>query len=395
MRSDVVLATSRPDTCVSLHDAFADAELIIWNVDGELTGVTNLDIERRAAEICKSAPGVVVLDAWLDPQVGLKVARACRVEIPDLAVVLLAPPTVTLLQAALRLGRCDVIDPTAELSELKEALARLELTVPAAPTVTTSKTVSLSRTVTVLAAKGGCGKTTVSVNLATSLATAHPGEVVLVDLDLQFGDCATVLGLAPERSTIDAIRALDRGETPKLCLTAHSSSLWLLAAPEHPALADELTAEHTSALLARLRADFRYVIVDTAAGMDEHTLAALEYAEELVVLTSTDVTAVRNARKTLEALDAIDAISQHRTLVVNRADPVSGVSVADVEAALGIEAVIVIPASTDIPWSTNAGVPVCLAKPSSPTALALTALARLVTGEQDQTSARPRRRWRR
>ena len=60
------------------------------------------------------------------------------------------------------------------------------------------------RVITVVSPKGGSGKTTVAVNVAIGLARRAPKQVVLLDFDVQFGDCASALGLRPDYSLVDA-----------------------------------------------------------------------------------------------------------------------------------------------------------------------------------------------
>ena len=70
--------------------------------------------------------------------------------------------------------------------------------------------VDTTRVILTLCPKGGAGKTTMATNLAIGLARLAPGDVVIVDLDLQFGDVASALGIAPEATFTDATRSLDK-----------------------------------------------------------------------------------------------------------------------------------------------------------------------------------------
>ena len=114
------------------------------------------------------------------------------------------------------------------------------------------------------------------------------------------------------------------------------------------------TSPGCSRSLAR---EFRYVVVDTAPGLSEQTLAALDRATDVVMLTSMDVPGVRGLRKELDVLRELCMIPAGRHVVMNFADPKGGLSVRDVETTIGTGVDVVLPRSTAVPASTNQGVP--------------------------------------
>jgi pilus assembly protein CpaE len=215
------------------------------------------------------------------------------------------------------------------------------------------------RVITVASPKGGVGKTTVSTNLAIGLTRSAPQSTVLVDLDVQFGDVASALGLTPEYSLPDAVHGPASEDTMvlKTFLTQHPSGLYAVCGAESPAAGDTVTAEDVGRLLAALAREFRYVVVDTAPGLSEPTLAALDRATDVVMLTSMDVPGVRGLRKELDVLRELCMIPAGRHVVMNFADPKGGLSVRDVETTIGTGVDVVLPRSKAAPMSTNAGVP--------------------------------------
>ena len=161
-----------------------------------------------------------------------------------------------------------------------------------------------TKVIVVVSPKGGSGKTAVSSNLAVALAQRHPGRVVAVDLDVQFGDLGTALSLTPEHTLAQLARASQiDATTVKLHLTPSEHGLFVLAGAHDPVDADSIGHAHVSAVLPLLAQNFDYVIVDTPAGLDERTLAALECATDLLLVSSLDVTSIRSLRKALDALD--------------------------------------------------------------------------------------------
>ena len=93
--------------------------------------------------------------------------------------------------------------------------------------------------------------------------------------------------------------------TLKVFLTRHQSGLYVLCAPDEPAEGEGISVAATTAIIRMLASEFRYVVIDTAAGLGEHTLAALEQSTDLVLISDMDVPSVRNLRKALDALDLL------------------------------------------------------------------------------------------
>jgi pilus assembly protein CpaE len=319
------------------------ARLFEQLVDGELPDV--LLVGPHAP-----APEVLTLAARLD------------VQSPGISVVLMAEPSPEMWQAAMRAGIRDLLPPTAEVEEIRAAVERAGSA--AASRRRVLRPVSdteryTGRVITIASPKGGVGKTTVSTNLAIGLTAAAPQSTVLVDLDVQFGDCASALGLVPEYTLPDAVRGPASEDTMvlKTFLTQHPSGLYAVCGSESPAAGDTVTGEDVTRLLASLAREFRYVVVDTAPGLSEQTLAALDRATDVVMLSSMDVPGVRGLRKELDVLRELCMIPAGRHVVMNFADPKGGLSVRDVETTIGTGVDVVLPRSSGVPASTNQGVP--------------------------------------
>ena len=231
------------------------------------------------------------------------------------------------------------------------------------------------KVIVVISPKGGSGKTAVSSNLSVALAQRHPGRVVVVDLDAQFGDLSLALSLAPQHTLAQLSRTSEiDGTTVKLHLTPTTYGLFVLAGATDPVDAESITGAHVSRVLPLLAADFDYVIVDTAAGLDERTLAAIDFATDLLLVSSLDVTSIRSLRKALDALDHL-GVTAERTMVLNRADSKVGLNPSDAEEAIGMKISCSIPSSREVPLSLNLGTPVVIGEPKSAVAKQMQALA--------------------
>ena len=337
-------------------------------------------------------PGVAVLGPGLPTPAALELAEAFDLLHPEVCVVIVAKPTTRLWEQALRAGVREIIPPNAEDEQVSEAIARAEaaaLRRQASGGAVKQEEVRRGRVITVMSPKGGAGKTTVATNLAVKLGEQASGRVVIVDLDLQFGDVATGLALGPQSTIADAARSNGRLDSTslKVFLEPHPAGLYALVGPHFPAEAEEVSASTAGHVIDLLAAEFDFVIVDTAAGLDEFALTADERSDDLVLVCVTDVPSVRALRKAIDALDLLGMTKQRRHLVLNRADDRVGLSPRDVEATIGLPIDAQVPTSKNIPISVNQGSPVVVSDHRSPAARVLSELARRLSTEAPPSPA--------
>jgi pilus assembly protein CpaE len=317
-------------------------------------------------------PDAVVFASDLPLPRSLAMAAEVHAARPDIEMVLIAASETQILLEAMRVGIRDLapsLDDPTFLAGLRDRLDdRQRAMAPVSDITRQPVPVDFtSRTITVASPKGGVGKTSISSNLAVALAQQSPMEVVLVDLDLQFGDLSTVLDLHPVHTLADALGAGAKDNLLlKTYLTVHSAGFYVLCGADSPAANDRATVTQIQQLLKQLQGQFRYVIVDTAAGLDDAAVGALEVTDDLVIVSTMDVACLRNVRKALDLLSEIDLLPASRHLVVNFADRTSGMRIKDVETATGIPVDLVLPRTKDVPVATNKGVPIILGKKKSP-----------------------------
>jgi pilus assembly protein CpaE len=384
MSSPVVLATDNSDFANHVRDALGgDAGRMRWWSDDLRDGI---NLPGVVAELVAQDPTVVALGPGLDDEIAIGVATLIDQHHPEISVILVAKSTPELLESALRAGVRDVVAPDAGQSEIQKAMwratasaerrrANLAAEVGTAPAIPQG-----GKVVGVIAPKGGSGKTALAVNTAIALAQAQAGRVAIVDLDLLFGDVTNALLLDPEHSIGDAIEASRVDATTlKVLLTRRSRDVYVLTAPDSPAQGELVTDALVIKALDALRHEFDYIVVDTAAGLTEVTLAAIEQSDELVFICDMSVSAVRGLHKVINALGQLGLMSKRRHFVLNRADSKVGLSVADVEAAVGMRVDVRIPSSRLVPRSMNEGRPLVESSPKAPVARSFMDVAELIS----------------
>jgi len=346
--------------------------------------VPDLSDARLALEDQAAGTESVVLGPSFDPEEAVEIAGLIRGSNPNMHTVLVVgEATSDLLRKALRAGVSDLLGKLPTDDELREAIDQaVELTgqlrgsTSAAPTDETSQ----RRTVAVFSTKGGCGKSLVATNLAVLLAQEAPGEVCLMDLDLQSGDVAVMMQLLPSWSIHDAAGRGTDLDVDQLrgFLTDHPSGLKVLAAPSHPSLAEDVKPRAVAHILALLRSMFRYVIIDGPALFTDTILESFDQTDLVVVVTSMDVPSIKNLKLASQTLQELGIPRDRLRLILNRADSKVGLSVREVESSLGTQIDAQIPSSREVPYSINQGQPVVLDRPRSPVSDALRNILDLV-----------------
>lgn len=220
---------------------------------------------------------------------------------------------------------------------------------------------------TVCSPTGGCGKTFFSSNLAHLLTTTRAGSVAVVDLDLQFGEMATALRIDGEHSIVDVLGLSDEelDETLPQVLTDHPSGMRALRAPSDPAAADRVEPRDVERIVAALRRQFDYVVVDTPTGLTEPVLATLEHCQHLFVMAALDLSSIRNLRLFVETLERLDIPQDDMSLILNKDEPGLGVDADEIEGFFDGGFRARLPQSRQVSRSMNVGQPVVASAPGA------------------------------
>lgn len=348
-------------------------------VESALEGDTSLQIVGYAERVddwraLLEQPGDVVVVATYghDESVAEMVDHAIK-QRPDRPVVVMSEASPNgFLRQAFESGADDVITLPQSAEQiaftLEKVIARRKgLAVPGRVS---------AQLVAVLGPKGGTGKTLVAANLAVALAQ-RDANVVLVDLDLQFGDIGLALGLSPERTMYDLMKAGPPFDHEKLDrhLMQHSSGVKVLIAPTRPDQASAISIEYLRDVYASLRTMCDAVIVDTPPGFTPEVIATIDVSAAVCMVGMLDSLSLKNTKLGLETLDLMGYDNEQVSLVLNRADSRVGITADDVSAIVGRSPDVFIPSDREIPRSVNEGTPIVAAKQQSGAAKAFRQLA--------------------
>jgi pilus assembly protein CpaE len=247
----------------------------------------------------------------------------------------------------------------------------------------------------VFSPKGGAGRTTIATNLALALHRETGGRVCLVDANLQFGDVGVLLNLNPKtRSMLDAVEVGEPdAEITNSVVIDHSTGIRVLLAPPSPEGADLVTPQYLRRMVDHLQVTHDFVVVDLPSALNDHSLAIMDAADQIVVLTALEITTIKNVRLFLEVADQLEYDRSKIRLVVNRSDSAQGIRIADVEASIrrSIDGTIVSDGRLAV-LAVNRGVPFVVSHPEGALSRDITKLARTLAGDAIAAKDKPNKR---
>jgi pilus assembly protein CpaE len=312
--------------------------------------------------------------------------------------------------AFLEAGADDVIDGGFARSELESRVMALLIRSGKVRPELAERT-SSSELVAFFSPKGGVGTTTLAVNTAVLLAgggapppsatngtepTIPSSRVLLIDLDLQFGQVATHLNLTPRfdlagLATDD--QALADPELARSYLTIHGSGLAVLAAPARPEADFRVSVEHVQRIIELMRPSFDHVVVDLGSRLDPRALWVLEQADAHAFVLFPEIAALRGMSLLMAFLAETTPLQARTLLVVNHVFPKELLKTRDVENLLHAKPAAEVPyTEVEIIRSVNEGVPLVISRPASAAAAAMRRLAQAVIGIEAPVAAAKKER---
>jgi pilus assembly protein CpaE len=247
---------------------------------------------------------------------------------------------------------------------------------------TTGLNQELGRVICVLGLKGGSGKTLTAANLSAALASAGH-RVVIVDLDLQFGDVGLALGLSPEKTLYDLATSGGSLDAEKLedFLVEHRSGVRALLAPVRPDQAGVVTVDALRDMYPLLRETNDYVVIDTPPSFTPEVIGAVDSSTDICVVAMLDSLSLKNTKVGLETLSRMEYDQDRIRLVLNRADSKVGIDAGDVLSIVGRQPDVLVPSDRTVTRSINAGDPIVLNHKRSDAGKAFNSLASMYVQE--------------
>ncbi len=355
----------------------ANANLVIGKLQGMLSALGGLpesavaSFDNAESECVQTGPELVIVVLAGNPGSELEVIRCLRHRFEGhlLAVGRVEDPKIIL--RSLQMGATLFLDEAELETEFEASLLRLlggsEASMPQ------------GRLLGILSASGGCGASTLAVNLAAIKARERE-KCILIDLNPGRGDLAALLDLKPQYSLADVCRNQARLDQAMLgkCLVRHTCGISLLASPPDYPDAGLLTPAGIRHALSLARKLFPYTIVDLEDCFHTEQVEVLKQATGILVVCRLDFTSLRNTRRVLDHLIRLDVQRHQVKVVVNQHGQPNELPIEEAEDALGEKLTSFIPYdSKTINLANNVGFPAVLKAPGTRLASSINELARL------------------
>lgn len=247
--------------------------------------------------------------------------------------------------------------------------------------LSTAQVAGEGHVISVFAPKGGVGKTTVSVNVAVALRQQTRAEVLLFDADVGVGNVTSVLDVPYRLGLADLADSPPEEWTDAAfehAVSIHAASgVKVLTWGTDPAQSERVSVDLLLAALRWARNHHSYVIVDNHPGYDDRTMAMLTVANEIFLVVTPEVGAIKNSSQFLELARELGLASVVR-VIVNRAN--HGISLDDMATSLGLPiAATVVSNGPKAVVAANEGLPVVTKYPREKISDDLHGVARLIS----------------
>jgi pilus assembly protein CpaE len=303
---------------------------------------------------------VALIDCDRNPEAALEtIDRLRSIFQQRVSLVAIATKTETdFLLRAMRAGCDDFLSKPLDRPAFTSALNRFQRARQTASQVLPGK----GRVLSFFGVKGGVGTTTLAVHLAIHLVKKHQKKVLLIDYKHELGHIALHLGIKESAYYFDElVRNVDRLDTDLLesFVTRHPSGLEVIPSPDVVAPPRDVPADSIARIMEELRRRYDFVLIDTSMQYTSITHAMMSSSDQVVLIATPDVAALRDLVRRVEHYALIDGFTDKLNVVINRSTSDDAVSQQDIEKTIHFPIYLAVPNNyAELMRAINAGEPV-------------------------------------
>ncbi|HCC06936.1 MAG TPA: histidine kinase [Clostridiales bacterium] len=192
------------------------------------------------------------------------------------------------------------------------------------------------KSIAVFSAKGGVGKSTTAINTAIAIKKETSKKVIIVDMDVYFGDICTMANVEPSITMIELIEEMAMITTDNIhdYIIETELGVDILAAPKKPEYADYVTVEHAKKIANLLKEDYDYIVFDLDNKFSDLNLAIMDQVDLILYITTMEITSIKNAKLGIDVMKSLNYASEKIKIVANKSDENYGISISDIKKVL-------------------------------------------------------------
>jgi pilus assembly protein CpaE len=360
--------------------------LLGFNESIEVVGEAADGIE-AVEKVKELKPDIVLMDINMPQMDGIKATEIINLETPFTAVIVISvQEEIEYMRRSMMAGARDYLVKPFSSDELFHTIQAViekekakEHTQRRLPGAAAPAGGADGKVICVFSTKGGVGKSITATNLAFALKEATDSRVLILDLNLQFGDQALLMNLSPANSIFELAQVGDSVDLSSLQRTveSHPSGVDLLPSPPKPEFAELITSQLIEDLIRIAKTQWDYIVIDTSPTFQEYILAAMDSSDNVLVMVTPDFLSLKNVWLGLSVMYNLNYEDSKICLVLNRSPLATALKSADIEKHLKKKIFAELPFDSKVVISSvNKGNPFILSEPKSEISNAVRSLAK-------------------